>query len=68
MGHASPFKTYKFQDLFNDIKICFNPINFDPCNRSLKIQESIKTLTPKVGAHLGMWKFIPSHSPTLPRA
>jgi hypothetical protein len=38
---------------------------FDPCNRSLKIWESIETLTPKVGAHLGVWGFIPSHSPTL---
>jgi hypothetical protein len=31
---------------------------FDPYNRSLKIQESIKTLTPKMGAHLGMQRFI----------
>jgi hypothetical protein len=27
-------------------------MGFDPCNRSLKIQESIGTSTPKVGAHL----------------
>ncbi len=45
-----------------------NPIDFDPCNYSLKIRESIGTLTPKVGIHLGVWRFIPSHSPTFPRA
>jgi hypothetical protein len=41
---------------------------FDPWNCSLKIWKSIGTPTPKMGAHLGMWKFIPSHSPTLPKA
>jgi hypothetical protein len=46
----------------------FNPMSFDPYNRFLKIQESIEILIPKVGAHLGVWGFIPSHSPTLPRA
>jgi hypothetical protein len=40
-------------------------MNFDPCNRLLKIQESIDIPTSKVGVHLGMWGFIPSHSPTL---
>jgi len=44
----------------------FNPMSFDPYNCSLKIQKSIKTLTPKVGAHLGVWGFILSHSPTFP--
>jgi hypothetical protein len=29
-------------------------MGFDPYNRFLKIQESIETLTPKVGAHLGV--------------
>jgi hypothetical protein len=43
----------------------FNPMGFDPCNYFLKIQESIETLTPKVGVHLGVWRFIPSHFPTL---
>jgi hypothetical protein len=37
-------------------------------NYSLKIRESIGISTPKMGAHLGMWGFIPSHSPTLPWA
>jgi hypothetical protein len=41
-------------------------MSFDPYNRSLKIWESIGTPTSKVGAHLGMCKFILSHPPTLP--
>ncbi len=40
-------------------------MRFDPYNRFLKIWKSIKTLTPKVRTHLGVWGFIPSHSPTL---
>jgi hypothetical protein len=40
-------------------------MRFDPCNCSLKIWDSIETPIPKVGAHLGVWRFIPSHSPTL---
>jgi hypothetical protein len=36
-------------------------MSFDPWNRLLKIWESIETPTPKVGDHLGMWGFIPSH-------
>jgi hypothetical protein len=35
-------------------------MSFDPCNRPLKIWKSIGTITPKVGAHLGVWGFIPS--------
>ncbi len=31
-------------------------------NRFPKIQESIGTPTPKMGIHLGVWGFIPSHS------
>jgi hypothetical protein len=45
-----------------------NPMGFDPCNHFLKIQESIGTPIFKVGAHLGIWRFILSHSPTLPGA
>ncbi len=43
----------------------FNPMNCDPYNHSLKIRESIESLTAKVGAHLGMCGFIPSHPLTL---
>jgi len=42
----------------------FNPMIFEPCNRPLKIKESIGTLTLKTGAHLGVCGFIPSHYPT----
>jgi hypothetical protein len=45
-----------------------NSMSFDPCDRSLKIWESIKTPTPKVRVPLGMWGFIPSHSFAFPRA
>jgi hypothetical protein len=43
-------------------------MGFDLCDCSLKIWESIETPTPKMGIHLGVWGFIPSHSPTLLRA
>jgi hypothetical protein len=46
----------------------FNPMGFDPYNCFLKIRKSTGTPTPKVGAPLGMWRFIPSHFPTLPGA
>ncbi len=36
-------------------------MGFDPWNRFLKIQKSTETPIPKVGAHLGVWGFIPSH-------
>jgi hypothetical protein len=32
----------------------FNAMGFDPYNCSPKIQESIRTSTPKVGAYLGV--------------
>ncbi len=54
--------------VFQSYKEFFNPMGFNPYNRSLKIWESIGTPTPKVKIHLGVWGFIPSHSPTLPRA
>jgi hypothetical protein len=38
-------------------------MDFDHCNCSLKIWESIEIPTPKVGVHLGVWRF---SSPTLP--
>ncbi len=35
-------------------KKLFNAKCFDLCNRSLKVRESTRTLTPKMGAHLGV--------------
>jgi hypothetical protein len=52
---------------FHWYKEILNPMGFYPSNCSLKIQESIGNPTPKVGVHLGVWMFIPSHSPTFPR-
>jgi hypothetical protein len=40
-------------------------MGFDPCNHFLKIRDSTETPIPKVGALLGVWRFISSHSPTL---
>jgi len=40
-------------------------MGFDPYNCSLKIWESTGIPIPKVGVPLGVWGFIPSHSPTL---
>ncbi len=47
-------------------EVFLNLMGFDPYNRSLKIRESIETPTPKVGAPLRVWGFIPSHFPSLP--
>jgi hypothetical protein len=38
-------------------------MGFDPYNRSLNIQESVKTRTPKVGTHLGVWGSFPHTLP-----
>jgi len=43
-------------------------MSFDPYNCPLKIWESIRTPTPRMGVHLGMCGFILSHFPTLSRA
>jgi len=47
---------------FQWYKELFNPMSFDPWNTFLKIWNSIGILTPKVGVHLGVCGFIPSHS------
>jgi len=53
-AHLDIYVWKKFQ-WYNEL---FNLISFDPCNRSLKIQESIGSPTPKLRAHLGVWGFI----------
>ncbi len=53
---------------FQWYKELFNPMIFDPCNHPLKFRKSIWTPIPKVGVHLGVWGFIPSHSLAFPRA
>jgi len=52
--------------VFQWYKELLNPMGFNLYNHSLKIQDSIGTPTPKVEVHLGEWRFIPSHSLTLP--
>jgi len=47
---------------FQWYKKLFEPMGCDPCNRPLKIRESIGTSTPKMEVHLRVWGFIPSHS------
>jgi len=54
-----------FSRWYNEL---FNPMSVDPYNHSLKIWESIGITTSKVGAHLGVWGFIPSHFLALSRA
>ncbi len=66
MGRANPFSTSTFQEFSNGTRN-FNLMNFDHHNRSLKVQESIKTSISKlleVGAHLGVWvhSFTPSYT------
>jgi hypothetical protein len=43
-------------------------MGFDLSNHFPKIRESIEIPIPKVGAHLGVWRFIPSHFLTLPHS
>jgi hypothetical protein len=64
-GSCKPILDIYVSRVFQWYKEVFNSMGFDPCNCCLNIQKSIKTPTPKVGAHLEVWGFIPSHSPTL---
>jgi hypothetical protein len=67
-GSCEPILDIYVPKDFQWYKKFFNPMGFDPCNCFLKIRESIKTPIPKVGAHLGVWGFIPSHYLALPGA
>ncbi len=67
-GSCKPNLDIYVQKAFQWYNELFNPMGYDPCNCFLKIRESIGTLTPKVGTHLGVWRFIPSHSPTFPHS
>jgi hypothetical protein len=62
-GLCKPILDISVPRAFQWYKEFFNLMGFDPCNRSMKIWESIRTPTPKVGVHLGVWRF---NSPTLP--
>jgi hypothetical protein len=67
-GSCEPILDIYVPRAFQWCKELCNLMGFDPYNHSLKIWKSIEIPTPKVGAHMGMWKFIPSHSPTFLRA
>jgi len=67
-GSCEPISDIYVLRYFQWYRELLNPMGFFPYNFSLKVQESVGTPTPKMGAHLGMWGFIPSHSPTLPEA
>jgi len=61
-GSCEPISNIYVPRAFQWYKECLNPMSFDPCNCLLKIWESIGSPTPKMGVHLGVWRFIPSHS------
>ncbi len=61
-GSCEPILNIYLPRYFQWYKELFNPMSFDLYNRLLKIQESIGTLIPKMGIHLEVWRFIPSHS------
>jgi len=66
-GSCEPILNIYVPRTFQWYKELFTPMSWNLWSRSLKIRESIGTPTPKVGAHLRVWKFIPSYSPTLLR-
>ncbi len=67
-GSCEPILNIYISITFQWYKELFNKMGFDPCICPLKIRESIGTPTPKMGVHLGMWGFIPSHSFAFPKA
>jgi hypothetical protein len=57
-GSCEPISNIFVSINFQWYKEFFKAMGFDLCNCSLKIQESARTPTPNVGAHLGVWVFI----------
>jgi len=62
---CNPILNIYISRVFQWYKEFLNLMGFDFCNRFLNVQESISNITPKMGVHLRVWGFIPSHSPTL---
>jgi hypothetical protein len=62
-GSCEPILDIYVPKTFEWYKELFNPMGLTPWNRSLKIRKSIGTLTPKVGVHLGVWRFNPHTLP-----
>jgi hypothetical protein len=67
-GSCEPILDIYVLRVFQWCKELFNLMSFDPWNCLLKIRKYIGISTPKVGAHLGVWRFIPSHFLALPGA
>jgi hypothetical protein len=66
-GSCKPILDIYVSIAFQWYNLFFNPMGLDPWNCSLKIWEFIGTVILKVGAHLGVWRFILSHSHTFSR-
>ncbi len=64
-GSCEPILNIYVPKSFQWYKELLNPIGFDPYNYFLKIWKSIVIPSPNVWAHFGVWRFIPSRSPTL---
>ncbi len=56
-GSCKPFLDIFVPRAFQWYKELFNPMGFDPYNGSLKIRESIETLTPKMAVDFEVWRF-----------
>ncbi len=61
-GSCEPISNIFVPEAFQWYKIHLNSMSFDTCTCSLKIWKSIRTPTPNMGVHLGVWEFFPSHS------
>jgi len=66
-GSCQPTLDIYILGAFQWYKELFNPTGLASWNYSLNVWVSIGTPTPKVGVHLGVWGFIPSHFPTFSR-
>ncbi len=67
-GSCDPILNIYVLRAFQWYKELFNRMSLSPWSRSLKIWKSIRIPSPKVGVHLGVWRFIHSHFPTFPGA
>ncbi len=56
-GWSKPILNIYVSISFQWYKELFKPLGFHSCNHSLNIWESIGTLTPNMGVHLGVWGF-----------
>ncbi len=62
MAHARPFWTSTLQELSNDIENSSRQGGLTPAIALWRFGSPFGTPTPNMGVHLGVWRFIPSHS------